>query len=134
MFLDVFPTGPIQANCTLLGDDKELVVIDPGEEPERILKVVHEHGLALKHLVLTHGHLDHVCATAAIQRETGAEVSIHEADEMLLDNLSLQATLFGLAAPEPPSIMPPPSHVATMVVAQRPSPKLRPASMNSVVE
>ena len=47
MFLEVFPTGPIQANCTLLGDEDagELVVIDPGEEAARIVERVEASNL-----------------------------------------------------------------------------------------
>ena len=60
--------------------------------------------MTTKYLVHTHGHLDHVSATAAIQQETGAPVLIHEADQILLDNLTIQGTMFGLTAPAPPTV------------------------------
>ena len=70
MFLDVFPVGPIQANCVLLGDSAagELVVIDPGEEAERIAEKVGASGLRPTMILHTHGHLDHVGGTAELAR------------------------------------------------------------------
>jgi glyoxylase-like metal-dependent hydrolase (beta-lactamase superfamily II) len=78
-------------------------VIDPGGEAD-ILKMLNAHKLTVKYLIHTHGHLDHVSATAAIQQETGAPVLIHEADQILLDNLTLQGTMFGLTAPPAPTV------------------------------
>ena len=78
-------------------------MIDPGDETS-ILQTLKAHQLTLKYLIHTHGHLDHVSATAAIQQETGAPVLIHEADQILLDNLTLQGTMFGLTAPAPPTV------------------------------
>ena len=78
-------------------------MIDPGDEAG-ILKILKTHQLALKYLLHTHGHLDHVSATAALQQQTGAPVLIHEADQILVDNLELQATVFGLAAPGTPTV------------------------------
>ncbi|MCZ6679279.1 MAG: MBL fold metallo-hydrolase [Candidatus Poribacteria bacterium] len=106
MILESLVVSPFQSNCWILGceETRAGVVIDPGDEAERILKVVEAHKLTLKYLIHTHGHLDHVSATAAIQRETGAPVLIHEADGMLLDHLSAQGMMFGIAAPEPPAV------------------------------
>ena len=78
-------------------------MIDPGDEAG-ILKILEAHQLTLKYLIHTHGHLDHVSATAVLQQETGAPVLIHEADQILLDNLELQGTMFGLTAPGTPTV------------------------------
>ena len=66
LFLDVFPVGPIQANCVLLGDRSagELVVIDAGEEGELVVERVRASGLRPTMILHTHGHLDHVGGTA----------------------------------------------------------------------
>ena len=96
---------PFQSNCWILGcgETQEGVVIDPGEV-DCIREVLEEYKLTLKYLIHTHGHLDHVSATAVLQREMGAPVLIHEAEGILLDNLSTQGMMFGLAAPESPTV------------------------------
>jgi glyoxylase-like metal-dependent hydrolase (beta-lactamase superfamily II) len=62
MIIDTFPVGPLQCNCTILGDEQagEAIVIDPGEEVGRIHRRLTELGLKLKQILITHGHIDHV--------------------------------------------------------------------------
>ena len=105
IILECLVVPSFQSNCWILGCDKtrEAVVIDPGNEAG-ILKTLKEHELTVKYLIHTHGHLDHVSATAAIQQETGAPVLIHQADQILLDNLTRQGEMFGLDVPEPPAV------------------------------
>lgn len=106
MILEQLVVSPFQSNCWIFGCDqtREGVVIDPGDEPKRILESVAKHGLTIKYLIHTHGHLDHVGATAAVQRETGGLILIHEADQIMLDNLPAQAALFGGGGPEIPGV------------------------------
>ena len=105
MILECVVTEPFQSNCWIVGCEttKDAVVIDPGNE-EAMARLLNTHALTPTHLIHTHGHLDHVSGTAAIQRATGAPVLIHEADRILLENLALQATMFGLAAPQCPTV------------------------------
>ncbi len=105
LILECLIVPPFESNCWILGcsETQTAVVIDPGDETS-ILQTLKAHQLTLKYLIHTHGHLDHVSATAILQQETGALVLIHEADQILLDNLTLQGTMFGLAAPEPPTV------------------------------
>lgn len=106
LFLEVFPVGPIQANCVLLGDTDsgELVVIDPGEEAERIAERVRDSGLRPTMILHTHGHLDHVGGTAELARLLGGKLPIGlHADEIdLYRNAPLQAQMFGLEVEVPP--------------------------------
>ena len=106
MILEQLVVSPFQSNCWIFGCDetREGVVIDPGDEAERILESVENHGLTIKYLIHTHGHLNHVGATAAVQRETGGLTLIHEADQIMLDNLPAQAALFGGGDPEIPTV------------------------------
>ena len=106
MILEQLVVSPFQSNCWIFGCGKtrEGVVIDPGDECERILQSIREHGLTVKYLIHTHGHLDHVGATAAMQRETKGLTLIHEADQIMLDNLPAQAALFGGGDPEIPTV------------------------------
>lgn len=103
--LECLVVPPFESNSWILGcnETKAAVVIDPGDEAG-IRQTLKTHGWRVKYLIHTHGHLDHVSATSAIQQETGAPVLIHEADQILLDNLTLQGTMFGLTAPAPPTV------------------------------
>ncbi len=73
----MFTVGPVQENCFLLRMDAEArtaVMVDPGEEPERLLAAVAELGLTLEAILLTHTHFDHVGAVAPVAKATGAPV------------------------------------------------------------
>ena len=106
MFLDVFPTGPFQANCILLGDpsSRELVVIDPGDEAELIVERVRGSGLAPAMILHTHGHLDHAGATREVLTALGGElpVGLHRDELELYRHLPAQGAAFGLEASAPP--------------------------------
>jgi glyoxylase-like metal-dependent hydrolase (beta-lactamase superfamily II) len=106
LFLDVFPVGPIQANCVLLGDSDagELVVIDPGEEGVRIAERVRASGLRPTMILHTHGHIDHAGGTAEFARELDAElpIGLHRDEIELYRNLPMQAQMFGLEVEAPP--------------------------------
>ena len=62
MILETFPVGPLQCNCTLLGDEEagEAIVIDPGDEISRIYRRISDLGLKVKQILVTHAHIDHV--------------------------------------------------------------------------
>jgi hydroxyacylglutathione hydrolase len=106
LFLDVFAVGPIQANCVLLGDADagELVIIDPGEEGERIAERVRASGLRPTMILHTHGHLDHAGGTAELARELdrGLPIGLHPDEIDLYRNLPMQAQMFGLEVEAPP--------------------------------
>ncbi|NOZ94996.1 MAG: MBL fold metallo-hydrolase [Acidobacteria bacterium] len=105
MLLDVFPTGPIQANCTLLGDEDAgaLVIVDPGDEAERIVAKVRESGLRPLAILHTHGHIDHAGGTAGVKAAfPEAPVWLHRGDLELYDRLAQQGRMFGLEVEDPP--------------------------------
>jgi glyoxylase-like metal-dependent hydrolase (beta-lactamase superfamily II) len=106
MILDSFPVGPLGANCTILGDEKsgEALVFDPGDEARRIYQRLESHKLAAKQILLTHAHLDHVGAAAALKKLTGAPIYLNENDLPLLEAAPQQAAWMGMA---PPAIEPP---------------------------
>ena len=106
MFLDVFPTGPIQANCILLGDEEAgvLAVIDPGEEADRICDRIAASGLEPAIVLHTHGHLDHAGGTAALMRRLGegVPVGLHPEELDLYRGLNMQGRMFGVETETPP--------------------------------
>jgi len=98
---EVIPVGMLQCNCSILGDavTHDAVVVDPGDEIEQILKVLHRHGLNVRAIVSTHTHIDHVGGLAELHRATGAPVLIHEADLELYRHLDIQADWLGVPTP-----------------------------------
>ena len=78
MNIQKLPLGLYQTNTYLLANDTEAVVIDPGYEADTILDAL--AGKALKAILLTHGHFDHVGAVKELVAETGCEVWIHAAE------------------------------------------------------
>jgi hydroxyacylglutathione hydrolase len=101
--VETFPVGPLQCNCTILADPvtREAVVIDPGDEPERILRALEAAGLSPVALLHTHAHLDHITGSRAVKEATRAPIRLHAADRPLYDALPEQAAFFGLRADAP---------------------------------
>lgn len=102
MILETFAVGPLQCNCTLLGDEEagEAIVIDPGDEVARIYKRLTELGLKLKQILITHAHIDHVGGALKLKRLTGAPILLNENDLPLLKMMATQAAWLGMPAPE----------------------------------
>lgn len=102
MILETFPVGLLQCNCTLLGDEltREALVIDPGDNIPHILARLEKHGLALKQIIVTHAHIDHVGGALKLKRYTGAPILLNESDLPLLAMMDVQAGWLGVEPPE----------------------------------
>lgn len=88
--------GQLGVNCYLLTEDNKAVVIDPGDETEKILSALEEKGCTLEKILLTHGHFDHTGAVSDLAEKTGAKVFIHSGDEIMLrDNTKNLSFLTG---------------------------------------
>ena len=98
---EVLPVGLLQCNCSILGDAAtgDAIVVDPGDEVERILEIIRRHNLKVRAIVSTHTHIDHVGGLAALHKATGAPVMVHEADLPLYANLEMQAEWLGVPTP-----------------------------------
>jgi glyoxylase-like metal-dependent hydrolase (beta-lactamase superfamily II) len=99
--LDVraFAVGPIQENCYIVRADSaatRAVIVDPGEEPERLLGAVRELGVEIEAILITHCHFDHVGAVAPVAGATGAPVYCPEIERgVLADIMSFTMPGFG---------------------------------------
>jgi glyoxylase-like metal-dependent hydrolase (beta-lactamase superfamily II) len=98
---EIIPVGMLQCNCSILGDPetREAMVVDPGDEVERILEILRRHDLKVRAIVSTHTHIDHVGGLAQLHAATKAPVLIHEADLELYTHLEIQAQWLGVATP-----------------------------------
>lgn len=103
MFTRTFPVGFLQCNCTIVADPetKEALVIDPGDEPERVLEALRAEHLTCKAILITHTHLDHVGGNEQVRATTGARLMLHENDVPLYDMLETQAAWMGGLMPAP---------------------------------
>jgi hydroxyacylglutathione hydrolase len=99
VFIETFPVGCFQCNCTVLGCERtgEAVIIDPGDDEEKILKIIKQQGFQVKSLLHTHAHLDHIGMAGPLKRKGYGEIFLHKDDEFLYDSLEEQGKLFGLS-------------------------------------
>ena len=97
----IFPVGPLQCNCSILGDEQthEAMVIDPGDQIEDILNILVEEKLTVKQIVVTHAHIDHVGGAMKLKKATGAPILMNQDDYALLKMLPLQAAWVGMRPP-----------------------------------
>jgi glyoxylase-like metal-dependent hydrolase (beta-lactamase superfamily II) len=99
---EVVPVGLLQCNCSILGDPetREAVVVDPGDEIDRILVLLARHSLTVRAIVSTHAHIDHVGGLYKLKQATGAPVLMHADDFELYRHLDMQAAWLGVPAPQ----------------------------------
>ncbi|MBI5098659.1 MAG: MBL fold metallo-hydrolase [Nitrospirae bacterium] len=106
MIIKKLVVGPLQENCYIAADEKtkKALVIDPGDEPDRILEVIRDNNFEISAVILTHAHFDHVGAAGDIKRATSAKVLINDGDMELYKGARDQAAFWGYEVddlPEP---------------------------------
>ncbi len=101
MIHEILPVGPLQCNCSVIGDEatREAMVIDPGDDIEEVLALIRKHNLQVKQIVITHAHIDHVGGAMKLRTATGAPILLNQNDYALLKMLDAQAEWIGMAAP-----------------------------------
>jgi len=101
MIHEILPVGPLQCNCSIIGDEttREAMVIDPGDDIDDILALIHKHNLQVKQIVITHAHIDHVGGAMKLRAATGAPILLNENDHALLKMLDAQAAWIGVPPP-----------------------------------
>jgi hydroxyacylglutathione hydrolase len=96
------PVGILQCNCSIIGDPltREALVVDPGDEVERILDLLGRRRLTVKAIVSTHAHIDHVGGLSKLHKYTGAPVLMHRDDLPLYQAMDMQASFLGVLPPD----------------------------------
>jgi hydroxyacylglutathione hydrolase len=102
MIHEIVRVGPLQCNCSVIGDEqtREAIVIDPGDDVDQVLDLIRKHNLQVKQIVITHAHIDHVGGAMKLRAATGAPVLLNQNDYALLKMLDVQAAWLGMAPPE----------------------------------
>lgn len=111
MIEETLVVGPFQCNCRILvcPSTHHAVIIDPGDEPAKILARIQQiekklnHPVQIRALFHTHGHLDHIAATKKVKEAfSGApHIYLHRDDEFIYNQLSMQGNMFGLQYDNP---------------------------------
>jgi hydroxyacylglutathione hydrolase len=98
---EILPVGMLQCNCSIFGDEQthEAIVIDPGDNIDRILAILEKHALKVKAIVITHAHIDHIGGAAKLKAATGAPVHMNQNDQVLYDRLDVQAGWLRMQTP-----------------------------------
>jgi hydroxyacylglutathione hydrolase len=101
MIHEILPVGPLQCNCSIVGDEatREAMVIDPGDDLEDVLALLQKHNLQVKHIVITHAHIDHIGGAMKLRALTGAPILLNQNDYALLKMLDEQAAWVGMRSP-----------------------------------
>jgi hydroxyacylglutathione hydrolase len=102
MIHEILPVGMLQCNCSIFGDEqtREAMVVDPGDNIDRVLEIVRRHGLNVKAIVITHAHIDHIGGAQKLKQVTGAPVYMNPNDTELQKMLGVQAEWLGMAPVE----------------------------------
>ena len=101
MIHEILPVGPLQCNCSVIGDEttREAMVIDPGDDIEDVAAIISKHNLKVKQIVITHAHIDHVGGAMKLRALTGAPILLNQNDYALLKMIDVQATWVGMESP-----------------------------------
>jgi glyoxylase-like metal-dependent hydrolase (beta-lactamase superfamily II) len=97
--------GRLQTNCYILQSQKKSIIIDPGDEPERILRFVKDLGTTPTLIIATHSHFDHVLGVNKIREDLHLPFVIHREDVGILESMQTRVQQFmGFSVPPPPKV------------------------------
>ena len=85
MTIQKLPLGMFQANCYVVSEGAQALLVDPGDRPEEVLNYLALNGLKLELILLTHGHVDHVNGVDGIMKAHRVPVYLHPADKLAID-------------------------------------------------
>ena len=97
--------GRLETNCYILRSDSTALIIDPGDEPERILRFLDDIAVKPSKIIATHTHFDHVLGVNAIRAELNIPFLIHRDDLAMLESMQSRVREFmGFSVPPPPKV------------------------------
>src|SRR5215211_8798801 len=104
MIVESQAVGPFFKNGFVVGCEttREAVLIDPGDEIPALLSFVKDHSLAVRYILLTHAHVDHITGVAAAKRALNVPVYLHHDDLFLYERAVQQGAMFGVRVDSPP--------------------------------
>ena len=95
----------MQTNCYILQSDSAALLVDPGDEPERILRFLNDLSVKPSRIIATHTHFDHVLGVDAIRAKLKIPFLIHEDDLSMLESMqSRLRQIMGFSVPPPPNV------------------------------
>jgi len=95
----------LQTNCYILQSDSAALLVDPGDEPERILRFLNDLSVKPSRIIATHTHFDHVLGVDAIRAKLKIPFLIHEDDLSMLESMqSRLPQIMGFSVPPPPNV------------------------------
>src|SRR5665213_2583792 len=102
MIHEILIVGPLQCNCSILGDEasREAIVVDPGDNISRIVATLQKHQLTVKQIIVTHAHIDHIAGAQRLKQLTGAPILYNQNDLPLVKMMDVQAGWLGIPTPD----------------------------------
>jgi hydroxyacylglutathione hydrolase len=106
MIIEVRAVAPFYKNGFVLGCERtrDAVVIDPGDEVDELLAAVRDHDFEVRHILLTHAHLDHISGVDTARQALDAPIYLHKEDLFLYEGIVRQGEMFGFKVRQQPSI------------------------------
>jgi glyoxylase-like metal-dependent hydrolase (beta-lactamase superfamily II) len=106
MIIHVETGGPFMQNGFVVGcaETREAVIVDPGDTVQELLAFAEQESLSIRHILLTHAHIDHITGVAAANRALGAPIYLHRGDLFLYDHVVEHGRMFGLKVERQPPV------------------------------
>jgi len=92
--VDTLEVGMGMTNCYLISTNGKAIVIDPGDDADRIKELIDNRAVKVEKIILTHGHIDHIYGLPEVKRQTGAPVLIHPEDAVMLTDAKANLSFF----------------------------------------
>ena len=106
MLIETRAVAPFFKNGFVIGcpDTREAILIDPGDEVAELLAFADTNALSIRHILLTHAHIDHITGVGAAKRAVGAPVYLHRDDLFLYEHAIEMGAMFGMRVEQPPPV------------------------------
>ena len=106
MLIEVRAVAPFFKNGVVIGCERtrQAVLVDPGDEVDELIAAVHAHALEVRHILLTHAHIDHITGVGAAKDAFDVPVYLHRDDLFLYQSAVQQGAMFGFKVSQPPPV------------------------------